>query len=142
MATHTQWLLIFIGEYIARKHFFRNYSNQIAYKHSLPPPRSTKRSSSNVSVASLFKSGISEVCKITFKSYRIVCRLGKVKRCCIYRHRCFILRKMECSNQLGFALLIGTFHLSPRENILTIALINIHYLYTYRLFSIKRNITS
>ena len=36
---------------------------------------------------------------------------------------------MECSNQLGFASLIGTFHLSPHENILTIALINIHYLY-------------
>ena len=32
---------------------------------------------------------------------------------------------MECSNQLGFASLIGT----PHENILTIALINIHYLY-------------
>jgi hypothetical protein len=28
------------------------------------------------------------------------------------------------------ALLNGTFHLSPHENILTIALINIHYLYT------------
>ena len=27
------------------------------------------------------------------------------------------------------ALLNGTFHLSPHENILTIALINIHYLY-------------
>ena len=37
---------------------------------------------------------------------------------------------MECSNQRGFASLIGTFHLSPHENILTIALINIHYLYT------------
>ena len=37
---------------------------------------------------------------------------------------------MECSNQLGFASWIGTFHLSPHENILTIALINIHYLYT------------
>jgi hypothetical protein len=28
------------------------------------------------------------------------------------------------------ASLNGTFHLSPHENILTIALINIHYLYT------------
>ena len=28
---------------------------------------------------------------------------------------------MECSNQLGFDSLIGTFHLSPHENILTIA---------------------
>ena len=37
---------------------------------------------------------------------------------------------MECSNQLGFASLIGTFHLSLHENILTIALININYLYT------------
>ena len=36
---------------------------------------------------------------------------------------------MECSNELGFALLIGTFQLSPHENILTIALINIHYLF-------------
>ena len=31
--------------------------------------------------------------------------------------------------QLGFASLNGTFHLSPHENICTIALINIHYLY-------------
>jgi hypothetical protein len=31
---------------------------------------------------------------------------------------------------LAVASLNGTFHLSPRENILTIALINIHYLYT------------
>ena len=36
---------------------------------------------------------------------------------------------MKCSIQLGFALLNGTFHLSPHENICTIALINIHYLY-------------
>ena len=36
---------------------------------------------------------------------------------------------MECSNQRGEAELIGIFHLSPNENILTIALINIHYLY-------------
>ena len=28
---------------------------------------------------------------------------------------------MECSNQRGEAELIGTFHLSPHENILTIA---------------------
>jgi hypothetical protein len=31
------------------------------------------------------------------------------------------------------ALLNGTFHLSPHENILTIALINIHYLYNIQL---------
>ena len=37
--------------------------------------------------------------------------------------------KDECSIQLGFASLNGTFHLSPHENICTIALINIHYLY-------------
>ena len=37
--------------------------------------------------------------------------------------------KMKCSIQLGFASLNGTFHLSPHENICTIALINIHYLY-------------
>ena len=36
---------------------------------------------------------------------------------------------MKCSIQLGFASLNGTFHLSPHENICTIALINIHYLY-------------
>ena len=43
----------------------------------------------------------------------------------------FIRRKMKCTIQLGFAsfvLLNGTFHLSPQENIGTIALINIHYL--------------
>ena len=34
------------------------------------------------------------------------------------------------SIQLGFALLNRTFHLSPHENICTIGLINIHYLYT------------
>ena len=37
--------------------------------------------------------------------------------------------KDECTIQLGFASLNGTFHLSPHENICTIALINIHYLY-------------
>ena len=38
---------------------------------------------------------------------------------------------MECSIQLGYvASLNGTFHLSPNENILIIARINIHYLYT------------
>ena len=37
---------------------------------------------------------------------------------------------MKCTIQLGFASLNGTFHLSPHENICTIALINIHYLYT------------
>ena len=31
---------------------------------------------------------------------------------------------------LGFASLNGTFHLSPHENVCTIALINIHYLCT------------
>ena len=35
----------------------------------------------------------------------------------------------KCSIQLGYASLNGTFHLSPHENICTIALINIHYLY-------------
>ena len=42
---------------------------------------------------------------------------------------------MECSNQLSFALLIGTLHLSRPENILTIALINIHYLYNKQLLN-------
>ena len=50
----------------------------------------------------------------------------------------FFIRAMEqifsfgerwWSIQLGFASLNGTFHLSPHENICTIALINIHYLY-------------
>ena len=36
---------------------------------------------------------------------------------------------MNCSIQLGFASLNRTFHLSPHENICTIALITIHYLY-------------
>jgi hypothetical protein len=37
---------------------------------------------------------------------------------------------MECSIQLGCRLVEWTtFHLSPHENILTIALINIHYLH-------------
>ena len=36
---------------------------------------------------------------------------------------------MKCSIQLGFASMNGTFHLSPHENICTIALIYIHYLY-------------
>ena len=40
---------------------------------------------------------------------------------------------MGCSNQLGFASLIGTLDLSPHENILTIALINIHFLYKIQL---------
>ena len=39
---------------------------------------------------------------------------------------------MEYSHQRGEAKLIGTFHLSPHENILTIALISIHYLYNSR----------
>ena len=38
--------------------------------------------------------------------------------------------KMKWSIQRGEAELNGTFHLSPHENICTIALINIHYLYT------------
>ena len=41
----------------------------------------------------------------------------------------FIRLKMKCSNQLGFASLIGKLHLSAHENNLTIAFINIHYLY-------------
>ena len=45
----------------------------------------------------------------------------------------FIRWKMECSIQLGFASLNGTFRLSLHENICTIALINIHYLYTIAL---------
>ena len=36
---------------------------------------------------------------------------------------------MKCSIQRGEAELNGTFHLSPHENICTIALITIHYLY-------------
>ena len=36
---------------------------------------------------------------------------------------------MECSIQRGKAELNRTFHLSPHENICTIALITIHYLY-------------
>ena len=42
----------------------------------------------------------------------------------------FILWKMKCTIQLSLASLNGTFHLSPHENICTIKLINIHYLYT------------
>ena len=41
----------------------------------------------------------------------------------------FIRCEMKCSIQLGFASLNRTFHLSPHENICTIALITIHYLY-------------
>ena len=41
----------------------------------------------------------------------------------------FIRLEMKCSIQLGFASLNRTFHLSPHENICTIALITIHYLY-------------
>ena len=37
--------------------------------------------------------------------------------------------------KMKFALLIGTFHLSPHENICSIALINIHYLYNIALTS-------
>ena len=42
----------------------------------------------------------------------------------------FIRWKMKCTVQLGFVSLNGTYHLSPHENICTIPLINIHYLYT------------
>jgi hypothetical protein len=41
----------------------------------------------------------------------------------------FIRWKMECSIQLGCRLVEWNIHLSPHQNILTIALINIHYLY-------------
>ena len=41
----------------------------------------------------------------------------------------FIRRKMKCSLQLGFASLNRTFNLSLLENICTIALIIIHYVY-------------
>ena len=37
---------------------------------------------------------------------------------------------MKRTIQLGSASLNGTFYLSPHEDICTIALINIHYLYT------------
>ena len=43
---------------------------------------------------------------------------------------------MKCSIQLGFASLNGTFHVSPHENICTIALINIHHLYSMYVCSI------
>ena len=39
----------------------------------------------------------------------------------------FIRWKMECSNRLG------TFHFSPHENVLTITLIELHYLCTIAL---------
>ncbi len=42
----------------------------------------------------------------------------------------FIRWKMECYIQLGSASLKSTFHLSTHQNIRTIALINIHYLYS------------
>ena len=41
----------------------------------------------------------------------------------------FSFGEMKCSIQRGFASLNRTFHLSPHENICTIALITIHYLY-------------
>ena len=52
----------------------------------------------------------------------------------MFSHSCngtniFIRWKLKCTIQLGLASLNGTFHLSPYENICTIALINIHYLY-------------
>ena len=42
----------------------------------------------------------------------------------------FIRLKMKCSIQLGFASLNRTFYLSPHENIRTITLMTIHYLYS------------
>ena len=53
----------------------------------------------------------------------------------MFSHSCngtsiFMKWKMKCTIQLGFTSLNGTFHLSPHENICTIALINIHFLYT------------
>ena len=53
----------------------------------------------------------------------------------MFSHSCngtniFIWWKMKCTIQLGFASLNRTLHLSPHENICTIAPINIHYLYT------------
>ena len=53
----------------------------------------------------------------------------------MFSHSCngtniFIQCKMKCTIQLGVASLNGSFHLPPHENIYTIALINIHYLYT------------
>ena len=59
----------------------------------------------------------------------------------MFSHSCngtniFIRWKMKCTIQLGFASLNGTFHLSPHENICTIALINIHYLYTILYYTI------
>ena len=61
------------------------------------------------------------------------CYIKQIIEC--FFHSCngthiFIRWKMKCSIQLGFASLNGTFHLSPQENICTLALINIHYLYT------------
>ena len=47
----------------------------------------------------------------------------------------FMRCKMKCSIQIGFASLNRKFHLSPHENICTIALITIHYLHTI-LFSL------
>ena len=54
----------------------------------------------------------------------------------------FMRWKMKCSIQLGFASLNGTFHLSPHENICTIALINIHYLYTVLFAFLLRTLSS
>ena len=53
----------------------------------------------------------------------------------MFSHSCngpniFMGWEIKCTIQLGFASLNGTLHLSPHENICTIALINIHYLYT------------
>ena len=54
-------------------------------------------------------------------------------------NECFLIRAMErifsfverwkVPLNLAYASFKGTFHLSTHENILTIALINIHYLY-------------
>ena len=59
----------------------------------------------------------------------------------MFSHSCngtniFMRWKMKCTIQLGFASLNGTFHLSPHENICTIALTNIYYLYNNQLLNL------
>ena len=51
-------------------------------------------------------------------------------------YKYFFMRwKMKCSNQLGFTSLNGTFHLSPNENICTIARMGKHSLFVlYNLY--------
>ena len=72
-------------------------------RHSLTTSRSTKQSFPNTLVAYLFKSGICEVRKIIFESYRIVYvgLHGEVIEALLYlpRHRCFEHTvKSLCSN--------------------------------------------